>query len=232
MPKLLIGTYDSRADAERVRDALIAQGVPRHTIDIHGEQRRDPDEPLPEDRGLAGFIGRMFSGALGDAESIRKYEAHVGRGGVVLAVRQLPDRLLDEAHVIMSRAGEVDVHDGGAPSPRSSSGDQAGDADAMLAAPTAPEGSSLPNASTGWQTSRGASPSTIGEIGHDPARPQGLTADAAGLGTDADRGRVDPRTSAATESPADTGASGAPDAQGHRVADQNPGRDFAVPPKR
>ena len=66
----------------------------------------------------------------------------------------------------------------------------------------------------------------MGQAGHDPARPQGVTSDAQGLGTAADV--------AAGRTSAEAGAGGepeAPEALGHRVADHAPGRSRSLPGK-
>src|SRR3954454_25253651 len=88
MARMLIGTYASREEAERVSGELASLGIDPGRIQIHArrEPRDDPDEPLPEDRGVAGFIARMFSGVTGDASNLRKYEDHTARGGAVLVV--------------------------------------------------------------------------------------------------------------------------------------------------
>jgi hypothetical protein len=55
---------------------------------------------------------------------------------------------------------------------------------------------SLPNAPSGWREARGGARPSIGDyVDRDPARPQGLIEDAAGLSANADRALRKPRKS-------------------------------------
>jgi len=237
MARMLIGTYASSEEAERVSGELASLCIDPGRIQVHarGEPRHDPDEPLPEDRGVAGFIGRMFSGVTGDASNIRKYEDHAARGGAVLVVDvSASGDDLDRARDAMG--ADVDEYDSGAGStaPDARAGADPASANEAIATVGGPQDYVLPNAASEWETSRGGSPSTIGRVGHDPARPQGLLRDTDGLDTDS--ARVDPRTSASGSStPAtdvDSGDAAAPDALGHRVAENVPGRSRTIAPKR
>lgn len=230
MPKTLVGTYASHADAMRVQHELERAGVPGASIQVHDGTRRASTEPLPEDRGIAGFVRRMLSGATGDLANIRKYEVHAEGGGTVVIVEGVSDQLVDAATAAMGTRGNVDVHDDASSEARAPDPgvDPATDANEILNTANGPERNVLPNAPSGWNTSRRGSPSTAGTIGHDPARPQGLTRDAQGLGTGAPRPAADQRTSAAAEPPPEGSAQGAPDALGHRVTGNAPGAGGAV----
>src|SRR4051794_29030946 len=155
MSKTLIGTYATPEDALRARRALEAAGVPPGSIHVHDGAHRASTAPLPEDRGIAGFIRRMFSGVTGDAAEIRKYETHAQGGGSIVAVENLADQLVDTAAAAMRVGGTVDVHDDPSRAPATTGArDPAVDANEVIATASGPERSALPNAATGWNTSR------------------------------------------------------------------------------
>lgn len=228
MSHVVIGTYERRADAERAHQAILALGL---GAEVSGSsqvaQREDASDPLPEDRGIAGFIGRMFSGATGDLENIRKYEAHAQGGGVLVVARNVPEIQLEKVRAAMAGAVSVDVHGAGTTpaSPDAMAAGGAAEANATSEASRHPEGNVLPNAPTGWNTPRRSTSASMGDTARDPARPAGVTSDAQGLGTDAPH-TADPRTTTT----GDATTEGAPDAFGHRVSNAPPdGR--AVPRK-
>lgn len=136
---------------------------------------------------MSGFIGRMFSGLTGDSSEIRKYEEHTAGGGAVLVLDVADSDDIDRARAAMGPdVAEYDASS--ATRERELQGtDKAARANEAIATAAGPEGNALPNAPSGWETSRAGSPSTIGRVGHDPARPQGLTRDTQGL-TDGDGG--------------------------------------------
>src|SRR3982750_496204 len=149
MARMLIGTYASREEAERVSGELATLGIDPGRIQIHarGEPRRGPGEPLPEDRGVAGFIGRMFSGVTGDASNIRKYEDHAARGGAVLVldVSATGDDL-DRARAAMG--ADVDEYDpgGGSTARDAPAGADPASANEAIATVGGPQDYVLPNA--------------------------------------------------------------------------------------
>ena len=99
--EIVVGMYDSRVDAEAARGRLIEKGVPAACIGIEAGSAvgdspvppgdrvavRNVDEPLPEDRGVSGFIARMFSGALMDDANFGKYTEALRNGRCLVAVR-------------------------------------------------------------------------------------------------------------------------------------------------
>ncbi|HXR55757.1 MAG TPA: hypothetical protein VN858_03080 [Casimicrobiaceae bacterium] len=170
--QIVVGMYDSRADAEAARARLIAEGVREDRIHVEvgaapGEipmppqdrfAMREVDEPLPEDRGVSGFISRMFSGVLMDDANVEKYTQGLRNGRSIVAVRVESDDKRRVASTILERGG--------------------------------PRIYSLPNAPTAWNEASANDPASIGGVDDDPARPEGLLTDAEGLPVDADEARL------------------------------------------
>jgi hypothetical protein len=117
--EIIVGMYDSRREAEEARERLIAQGVAADHITIEqgaapGEVPMSPGdrvamhevgEPLPEDRGVSGFIARMFSGALMDNANIEQYTEALGNGRCLLAVRVDSDVKRHAVSTVLARGG-------------------------------------------------------------------------------------------------------------------------------
>jgi len=172
---VIVGVYQTRADAEAARVRLIERGIREERIHIeqqtsdsaddtkHAHDERDVDEPLPEDRGISGFISRMFSGALMDDAEIEKYAQDVQAGRCVIVVQTADERESAAATTTFTGAS-VRTY-------------------------------SLTNAQTAWRESTAGDPPSIGDyVDHDPARPEGLIEDAEGLSVDADRALRTPRS--------------------------------------
>lgn len=170
--EIIIGTYDSRDEAEAARARLLAEGVDADVIHVEcspgaGEVPmppgdrfavREADASRHAERGLAGFIGRMFSGALlGDA-NLEKYAQALRCGRCLLAVRHASEHERKVAAAVL--------------------------------APRGPEIYSLPNAPTAWNEATANDPASIGGVDHDPARPQGLLTDVEGISADPDVDRL------------------------------------------
>jgi hypothetical protein len=116
---IVVGMYDSRGDADDARRRLIAEGVRPDRISIEvgaaaGDSPMPPhdrfalrevDEPLPEDRGVSGFIARMFSGALMDDANIEKYTEALRNGRCLLTVRVESPAKRQIATTILGRGG-------------------------------------------------------------------------------------------------------------------------------
>lgn len=116
--QIVVGMYDSRGEADEAKARLVAEGVREDRISIEegaapGEVTLRPEdrvamheaEPQPEDRGLSGFIGRMFSGALMDDANIVKYTEALRNGRTILAVRVESDEKRRVASTILERGG-------------------------------------------------------------------------------------------------------------------------------
>ena len=139
----------------RIRIEAHAQGDFGASVDA----ARDAREKPAEDRGLTGFIARMFSGALPSEADVAEYENALDSGRFLLVVHVQDD---DESNAATS----------------------------LLTGPSV-RNYSLPNAPTAWRRATAADRPSIGDYAdHDPARPEGLIEDAAGLSAEADRDRA------------------------------------------
>jgi len=170
--EIVVGMYDTRADAEAARERLLAEGVREDRISIEegaapdrsplspGDRfaMREVDEPSPEDRGVSGFVGRMFSGALMDDANIGKYTEALRNGRCLVAVRVESEDKRHIASVVLARGG--------------------------------PRVYSLPNAPTAWKEASRNDPASSGGLDADPGRPEGLLTDAEGLPAQADAARL------------------------------------------
>jgi hypothetical protein len=117
--EIVVGMYDSRRDADEARRRLIAEGVRADRISIEdaaaaGDSPMPPQdrfamrevgEPLPDERGVSGFIARMFSGALMDDANIEKYTEALRNGRCLVAVRVESDDKRQTAAAILQRGG-------------------------------------------------------------------------------------------------------------------------------
>jgi hypothetical protein len=113
--EIVVGVYDSRCEAEVARAQLLAQGIREHQIVIEeglaaGESALPPGDrfamrALPEDRGLSGFIGRMFSGALMEDENIAQYADALRSGRCLLVVRSETRMQSQAATTVLGRSG-------------------------------------------------------------------------------------------------------------------------------
>lgn len=166
--EIVVGTYDSRREAEGVRAQLLDRGVRGDRIHIEegsapgtaalpadgGCAVRDVDQPLPEDRGISGFIARMFSGALMDDPNVETHRDALRNGRCLVVVRADSH---DERHAVST-----------------------------ILAPSGPRIYSLPNAPTAWNEATANDPASIGSLDEDPARPEGLLTGVEGLSAHAD----------------------------------------------
>jgi hypothetical protein len=117
--EIVVGVYDSRRDTDAAHTRLREQGIAAQRITIEegaaaGTSSMPPgdrfaaravDEPLREDRGLSGFIGRMFSGALMDDANVEQYLQALRNGQCVIAVRTESDAESKVAASVLARSG-------------------------------------------------------------------------------------------------------------------------------
>ena len=107
--EIVVGVYDSRREAEAARAQLLAQGLREQQIAagasaLPPRDRFAMDAP-PEDRGLSGFIGRMFSGALMDDENNAQYTEALRSGRCLLVVRSETRMQSQAATTVLERSG-------------------------------------------------------------------------------------------------------------------------------
>lgn len=113
--EIVVGVYDSRREAEAARAQLLAQGLREQQIAIEegpaaGESALPPRDRVamgapPEDRGLSGFIGRMFSGALMDDENNAQYTEALRSGRCLIVVRSETRMQSQAATTVLERSG-------------------------------------------------------------------------------------------------------------------------------
>ena len=116
--EIVVGMYASRVDAEAARARLIAEGVRQDRIHIEvgaapGEVPMPPQdrfamrevEPPPGERGVSGFISRMFSGALMDDANVENYAQGLRNGRSIVTVRVESDEKRRIASAILERSG-------------------------------------------------------------------------------------------------------------------------------
>ncbi|HEX6136329.1 MAG TPA: hypothetical protein VF059_01615 [Casimicrobiaceae bacterium] len=109
---MIVGVYESRRDADAARARLLEEGL--HEGRIAVAQGADADKPpasvggtpLTDDAtdGLAGFIGRMFSGAFPEDSARERYADALRNGRCVIAVRTESDAESNIATAILARA--------------------------------------------------------------------------------------------------------------------------------
>ena len=168
--EIVVGTYESRREADEARARLVAEGVPEDHIRMEtgAAQAEMPMRPQdrtamhevepPQERGLAGFVSRMFSGALMDDANVVQYADALRDGRCVLVVDVDSDEKRHAASTILERGG--------------------------------PRIYPLPNAPTGWNEAHLNDPASIGGVDDDPVRPEGLLRDVEGLPVDKDERRL------------------------------------------
>jgi len=236
MPHVLLAMFDSHARARAVRDALVQGGIAADHVEVRPSDTdaREIDQPLPGDRGISGFIRRMFSGALMDDAEIRKYMEHAERGACALVLHTGDRAELERARAVLERHAPLDLHQGEAGDAGAEAPDAAGTADTARsleaeARADVPEGSALPQAPTGWDDAGGRAASG-GERARDPARPQAALGDGMGLDTDTWRARAARDEASGHGRPEERQDERAPEAKGHRTTTDRPGADVALPP--
>jgi len=114
MAKLLVGTYESHPDAEDTRRELLDQGFPQSQVNVHAPDTAaahsgDDAEPKAQ-RGLAGFIARMFGDLMPDKADHERYERAVRTGSSLVTVHGLDKTGVERAKPILAQRGEVDEH--------------------------------------------------------------------------------------------------------------------------
>jgi hypothetical protein len=163
---IVVGTYQSRTDAEAARGELIARGIAADDITV--EQRAaagrvgEAGASSVDEPGVAGVVARMFSGALLDDADMAPYVHALSHGHYVVAVRTGSQRQLELASAALAGGG--------------------------------PRTYSLPNAPTAWNEATGNDPASIGGVDQDPGRPEGLLHGTTGLPANTDEAGLENRS--------------------------------------
>jgi len=169
---VLVGSFDSREDAEEARRELAERGFGvARAVD---EGSHHPEDPRIVRRGgLTDLIENMFGGFVDHPDYDQRSLAEPGNWTIVAHV---PPERHDDARAVLSRRGRVQTRIGRSPPARA----VAAGGEVLLFGPNA---MALPNAPTNWNAGRGDNPPSIpGSL--DPGRPRGLLEDAAGLDPD------------------------------------------------
>lgn len=186
MARVVVSAFDSRRDADAVRRRLLERGLTDARIRIEGVETA-----APPDRGLVGFIERMFSGLLTGVDELGRPARASNRKALV--VLHVPDAAAAaRAAAILDEIGKEigrPVFSGTVVSSVSTSPVSRDDNDGpyafdIIATVLGPEIYPLPNSPTGWGEATHGAKAVLGEIPNDPGRPEGLIWDAGGLGTD------------------------------------------------
>jgi hypothetical protein len=115
--EIIVGVYESRRDVDAARTRLLDEGIREGRIAV-GQRASTDTSPKPTgdglaagmtdhaaaDSGLAGFIGRMFSGAFPDDSVRNRYVEALRSGRCVIAVRTESDAESNIATAILARA--------------------------------------------------------------------------------------------------------------------------------
>jgi len=190
MQDLLVGVFDSAAHAHAAHASLLEQGFREGQIGL--DSGGESSVQAPEQPGLAGVIGRMFSGFLQDDDPRgRAYAERIGRGGGLVAVHDLDADAAARARAILQQHGAVgvDTHAPVGGSVRRQADARASHELSAVASVGGPQAYVLPNAPTDWGRFTGHARASIGEAS-DPARPEGEMTDAVGLDPAADRAAI------------------------------------------
>lgn len=109
MSKTIVGLFQNRSEAERVKQTLMADGFEGREIHVYD----DPSGTPPAGRDEAGE-GSFWSWLFGadDDEDARYYSEGVQRGGTVVAVTT-DDERAHRARAILERRGAAEVHEEG-----------------------------------------------------------------------------------------------------------------------
>jgi hypothetical protein len=111
--KVLVGTYESHPDAEDTKRELLDEGFHDSQVNVHAPQAAAAsaahEEPKAQ-RGLAGFIARMFGDLMPDKADHERYERALRTGSSLVTVHGLDQTGVERAKPILAQRGEVDEH--------------------------------------------------------------------------------------------------------------------------
>lgn len=120
MRHTVIGVFDTFAQAEDARSALIAAGFPRADIELQANPKRDdaaapsdmPDAETHAEPGFLANIERFFSMLFGGRDQppeVAHYSEAVRRGAVLVAVDTPSVEQADVARATLSDQGAIDI---------------------------------------------------------------------------------------------------------------------------
>ncbi|SAK68868.1 hypothetical protein AWB77_02786 [Caballeronia fortuita] len=120
MRHTVIGVFDTYAQAEDARSALIAAGFPRADIELQANPKRDdaaapsdmPDAVTHQEPGMLANIERFFSMLFGGRDQppeVAHYSEAVRRGAILVAVDTPSVEQADVARATLTDQGAVDI---------------------------------------------------------------------------------------------------------------------------
>ncbi|WP_250515703.1 hypothetical protein [Caballeronia sp. INDeC2] len=120
MRHTVIGVFDTYAQAEDARSALIAAGFPRADIELQANPKRDdaaapsemPDAVTHQEPGMLANIERFFSMLFGGRDQppeVAHYSEAVRRGAILVAVDTPSVEQADIARATLSDQGAIDI---------------------------------------------------------------------------------------------------------------------------
>lgn len=119
MAKTVVGIFDERSEAERVREQLVNLGMSSDAIRIDGatetgyggSTRTDvTDGGRERHGGILSFFRSMFGmGDEADATHVHHYSEAVRRGSCVVSATTESDDMADRASDVMQQAGAVNI---------------------------------------------------------------------------------------------------------------------------
>ncbi|KXV10856.1 hypothetical protein CR51_08435 [Caballeronia megalochromosomata] len=120
MRHTVIGVFDTYAQAEDARAALIAAGFPRADIELQANPKRDdaaapsemPDAVTHQEPGMLANIERFFSMLFGGRDQppeVAHYSEAVRRGAILVAVDTPSVEQSDIARATLSAQGAIDI---------------------------------------------------------------------------------------------------------------------------
>lgn len=120
MRHTVIGVFDTFAQAEDARAALIVAGFPRSDIELEANPKRDdaaaqsdmPDAVTHQEPGVLANIERFFSMLFGGRDQppeVAHYSEAVRRGAILVAVDTPSVEQADVARATLSSQGAIDI---------------------------------------------------------------------------------------------------------------------------
>lgn len=114
--KTVVGIFESKSEAQGVKDSLIAAGIRSedvvvHTADTGGliEAQRT-EEHKEQGGGISGFFRRLFGfDEAGDEQLVGAYSEAIRRGNCVISAHVDSEAQAEQAESIMQQHGAIDI---------------------------------------------------------------------------------------------------------------------------